>query len=122
MFLKIPGYSFAGYDFAQFCDHVIDHSPVFVTRTLLRLGFEARKSIADAKDGVAELGKESAELFARAAAEAPVPRLSIGDPNRPALNEPVPARAYEPFYQAIENMTEGRPEALPVEEPAMAAE
>lgn len=118
MFLQIPGYAFAGYGFAQFCDHVIDHSPVFTTRTLLRLGFKARECIAEARDGIAEIPDDAGELFMRACAEAPIPRLTIGLKGDPSSEEPVPARAYDPFYAAVEAMSKERPTEPPAVENA----
>lgn len=113
MYLKVPEHSLAGFNYVSFADHVLDHSPAFGTRSQLRLGMEARKAIADATDGVAELSDSTAELWKLACADVPIPRLFVEqrDSNGKAVGEPVPigARAYEPFYAAAEDMTTEHP-------------
>jgi hypothetical protein len=113
MYLKVPDHSLAGYTYASFADHVLDLSPVFGTRSQLRIGMEARKAIADAVDGVAELPEPVAELWQRACAEAPIPRLVLekrdAEGNVIGDKQPIGARAYEAFYAAAENMTTERP-------------
>ena len=127
MFLHIPTYRLADFDFAKFADHVLDHSPVFATRSQLRLGMKARDAIAAATDGVAEIPDDAAELFQRAAADAPIPRLQMqaSDAEGRPLGESlvIGARAYDPFYAAVEGMTKERPELpAPADQLAVAAE
>jgi hypothetical protein len=74
---------------------------------------EARKAIADAVDGVAELSPEAAAMWQTACAEAPIPKLFLEqrDSDGKLIGEPSPIgkRAYEPFYAPAENMTIERP-------------
>ncbi len=109
MFLKIPTHTVIDFGFGKFADHVLDHSPVYATRSLLRLGMQARDAIADAKDGVAELSDEVGKLFQSACEAAPVPRLVALDKEGNREPQAIPATAYEPFYAAVETMTAERP-------------
>lgn len=104
MFLKIPDYTILDFDFAKFCDHVLDTSPAFQTRSQLRQGITAREAIAGAVDGVATVPDDVVDLWKTACLEAPIPRLKVIE-QASGATVPVPNRAYEPFYAAIERMT-----------------
>lgn len=104
MFLKIPDHTILDFDFAKFCDHVLDTSPAFQTRSQLRKGITAREAIAAASNGVAEIPDDVAEAWQTACAEAPIPRLQVID-KASGVTSVVANRAYEPFYAAVERMT-----------------
>lgn len=114
-YLRIPAHQVIDFDFAKFADHVLDHSPVYETRAVLRLGYKARDAIAEADGGIAEMGDDVGELFQRACEHAPFPRLlaqRLGASGQPFGDpEPIPKSAFEPFYEAAESMTKERPEA-----------
>lgn len=114
MYLRIPSHVVVDFDFARFADHVLDQSPVYATRSLLRLGMQARDAIATATGGIAELSDEVGKLFQQACDAAPVPRLVAFDKSRPESEPtPIPATVYEVFYAAVEGMTAERPTDAP---------
>jgi len=108
MYLQVPTKTVADFTFAKFADYVLDHSPAYATRSLLRLGMKARDAIAAAVDGIAEMPDDVGKLFKQAAEEAPVPRLVLKPPTE-GEPIPIPASAYDSFYEAIEGMTTERP-------------
>jgi hypothetical protein len=110
-YLRIPSHVVYDFTFAHFCDHVLDHSPVFASRALLRLGMKARDAIAEAKDGVAALSDEVGEVWREACEHAPTPRRWLQPPKgiEGVPPQPVGATAYEPFYAAVESMTREPP-------------
>jgi hypothetical protein len=109
MFLTIPNYSILDFNMLKFAEHVLDQSPVYATRSLMRQGFKAIESIAAAKDGVAEMADDIGELFQRASAEAPVPRLQLIVKGHEGNPEPIGASKFNPFYEAIEGMSKEAP-------------
>ncbi len=120
MYLRIPEHQILDFGMVKFAEHVLDTSPAISTRSQMRLAMKAVEAITDAKDGVAEMADDVAALFQAACETCPIPALNVvrlGASGQPiGAADPVPKRAFDPFYEAIENMTAGRPEpsALPV--------
>lgn len=113
-YLQIPTAVVVDFDFSAFCDYVLDHSPAYETRALLRLGFKAREAIEAAKGGVAEMDDAVAELFQIACDRVAVPRLvAFNKSDGGGERMPIPASAYESFYAAVEGMTAERPPDAP---------
>lgn len=108
MFLRIPP-PVVDFTFAKFVAHVVDHSPAYETRSLQRLGCKAIDAVESAVDGLAEMSAEVHALLAQAAESVALPRLAVQVPGGEPL--PVPARAYVPFFDAIEQATAERPVA-----------
>lgn len=122
MFLQIPEYSILDFNFAAWAAHVVDSSPAYQTRSDLRFGLKALDAIDGAKYGWVELPDDVAERFKAACDVAPLPvRFLIArDKDGKQLGEPEPVahRAYDPFYEAVEQMVKERP--APVDAPALA--
>lgn len=117
MFLKIPNLQILDFGMVQFAEHVLDTAPTITTRSQMRLVMKAVELIAGAKDGVAELPGDVAKEFASACEAAPIPPLVMqrhGASGKP-FGEPVPVpkRAFEAFYEAVEGMTTERTGATP---------
>lgn len=120
MYLKIPNHQILDFGMLKFAEHVLDTSPVISTRSQMRLVMKAVEAIAEAKDGIADMSDDVAKLFQDACDAAPIPVLNLvrlGASGQPLGDaEPVPKRAFGPFFEAVESMTAERPAAaeLPV--------
>lgn len=114
MFLKIPVYKILDFTLLKFTEHALDNSPAIATRSQMRLVMKAVEIIAEAKDGVAELPDDVATALKAACEAAAIPRLTVhpldSDGQPTGTGQPIPARAFEPFYEAVETMTAERPE------------
>ncbi len=128
MFLKIPAYKIIDFDMLKFAEHVLDTSPAIASRSASRPVMKAIEAIAEAEDVVVEMTAEVTKALQAATEVAPTPPLFLQplDALRQPVGEPqpVPRRAFEPFYAAIENMTTERPviEEKPVSEPEVMLE
>lgn len=130
MFLKIPDHRILDFGMVLFAEHVLDTSPTIASRSQMRTVMRAVDAIAEARDGIAEMAEDAAKAFQAACEAAPVPPLTLcrrGASGKPLGEpQPVPRRAFEPFYEAVENMTTERPlpavEAAPPESLPVAAE
>lgn len=94
------------YSFAEFATHVLDHSPVYETRAQMRLGYKAIDAIEaalKAEESHVSMEDEAGALFKAAVDRVPIPRLHIVVDGKPG--DPVPARFFTPFYEAVENGT-----------------
>ncbi len=87
----------------------------------MRLVSRAVDAIADANGDVVEMPDDVAKAFQVAADAAPTPDLSAGTKDKDGKVkgplQPIPRRAYEPLYAAIEGMTAERPEPTAAPEP-----
>lgn len=116
IYLEIPRRSILAFDFRKFVDYVVNTSPVYSTRALVRSGYKVLAAVDAAADGIVVLPRDVAELFARAADDAEIPPLFVVPTNGNGQvlpgHEPTPLgkSAWDPYFEAVEGMTEKRPE------------
>ncbi len=127
MFLKIPS-PVIDFTMLKLAEHVYNAAPL-PSRNVARLVSKAVDAIADAEgkgDDVAEMPDDVAKAFQVAADAAPTPELGAGtkdnDGKVKGPLQPIPRRAFERLYAAIEGMTAERPEPTVAPEPVPAPE
>ena len=118
MFLQIPSLVIetveGPFGMKEFAAYVLNHSPAISNRNVERLVSKALDAIDAAKDGVAEVPGESAEVFQVACGAAPYPALfrpMIGASGAriPNMGIPVGRTEFGAFHAAVEGMTAERP-------------